>query len=127
MRRLFFTFLLLSFSTLAFAHDDSHDAELFAQILLPIATLGALISLPLSFLLLISNIESKINRMIYGAYVGASFGFFGLLRLLYGYVHNHFELTCQVIAFGLYLSIFSITIYLIKLLIGRMKKGKNGR
>lgn len=127
MRCLLFTLLLLSFSTLTFAHDDSHDAELFAQILLPIATLGVLISLPLAFLLLISTIESKINRMVYGAYVGASFGFFGLLRLLYAYVHNHFELTCQVIAVGLYLSIFSIAVYLVKLLIGLIKKEKNGR
>ena len=108
-----FIFLNL-IASLGFSHEHNHYAELFSQILFPLALFGCLVSLPLSFLVITQKFDKKVSQMIYGGYCLASFLFFGILRFLYGLVHNHFELTCQVVAFGLYLSIFTSVIFLAK-------------
>lgn len=112
MKKSIFLFLFLISSTLGFSHEYNHYAELFAQILFPVALFGCLVSIPLSFLVVTQKFDKKISQMIYGGYCLASFLFFAILRLLYSFIHNHFELTCQVIAFGLYLSIISCIIFI---------------
>lgn len=124
MKRLICFILILSLSSSCFAHEYNHYAELFSQILLPIVLLGCLICLPLSFLLIISKFDKKISRLLYLSYVLIALGFFSILKFFYSYVHNHFELTCQVIAVGLYLSILSFLIYLTKLILFHIKRKK---
>lgn len=111
----------LLFANLGFSHEHNHYAELFAQILFPIAVFGCLVSLPLSFLVITQKFDKKISQMIYGGYCLASLAFFGILRLLYNLIHNHFELTCQVVAFGLYLSIFTSIVFAGKFLYFKYK------
>ena len=124
MKKTTFFLFFLVYSTSSFAHQTSHYNELFSQMLFPIALLGSLICLPLSFLLLISKFGKKFSRLIYAGYAISSFSFFGILRLLYSYIHNHFELTCQIVGFGYYLSIITIIIYFIKLVIFKVKGSK---
>lgn len=114
-----FLFFILSFQLEAHKYD--HNADLFAQILFPIALLGCLLSIPLSFLVIVSKFDTKLNQMVYGGYSLASLLFFGILRIIYSFVHNHFELTCQVIAVGLYLSLFTMSVYIGKYLYFRVK------
>lgn len=112
MKKSFFLVLFIVFSNLGFSHEHNHYAELFSQILFPVALFGCLVSLPLSFLVVTQKFDKKISQMIYGGYCLASFIFFLILRILYNLVHNHFELTCQVVAFGLYLSIFTMIVFI---------------
>lgn len=118
-----FTICIL-FANIGFSHEYNHYAELFAQILFPVALFGCLISLPLSFLVITQKFDKKISQMLYGGYCLAAFVFFGILKLLYSYIHNHFELTCQIVAFGFYLSIFTSLIFIGKLLYYRFDKTK---
>jgi len=108
--------LFVIIANIGFSHETNHYAELFAQILFPVALFGCLVSLPLSFLVITQKFDKKITQMIYGGYSLVALFFFGVLRLLYSYIHNHFELTCQVVAFGLYLSIFTTLIFVGKYL-----------
>lgn len=118
----FIFFVVLSTST--FAHEVNHYADLFLQMLFPIALLGVLVCLPLTFLLAISKFNKKFSQLIYGGYVAAGFLFFGILKLVYSAIPNHSDLTCQIVAFGFYLSIISITIFIAKLILHKVKKGK---
>ena len=124
MKKIYSIVILLLLSTSCFAHEHNHYAELFSQILFPIALLGCLVCLPLTFLLVISKFNKKFSRLLYGGYVLGALSFFGILRLLYTYIHNHFELTCQIVAFGFYLSLFSLLIYIVKIILFNIKEKK---
>ena len=121
MKKIYSIVILLLLSTSCFAHEQNHYAELFSQILFPIALLGCLVCLPITFLLVISKLNKKFSRLLYGGYVLGSLSSFGILRLLYTYIHNHFELTCQIVAFGFYFSITTLVIYIFKIIRFRMK------